>query len=106
MDKNESILLENHVFLPARQRHIFDRDFTIREIRCEQCGVTLAALTIDGEHEAKFVWPFRVRCVAGTHVLEPRGADEPSHTVCYGRAALEYEVREFLKPYALPEQKL
>jgi hypothetical protein len=105
MDKNESVLPKNHVLLPTRPR-MWDRDYTIREIKCEMCGTLLAGLVIPDEHEGTFVWPFKVLCGSkGTHSLIPRTLGENANVICYGRSAREYEVKKFLEPYALPEQK-
>lgn len=95
---------ENRISLPAHAR-MMDRDYTIREIRCDKCGAMLVGLVIPDEHQAKFVWPFTVSCQPPVHVLQVRDPGDPANTTCFGRAARQYEVDKFLEPHQLPEKR-
>ena len=95
----------NHILLPARES--YGGDYTIRQIRCGTCETILCGLTINDEHEAKFVWPFKVVCRGTEHALLPRTVDENANAVCYGTPAVStFEVDSFLGDYLLPEQRL
>ena len=89
---------ENHVFLPSEaKRRIFDRDFSIREIKCATCQTVLCALVIAEEHEADCVWPFDTVCQFPNHLLVAKGTDGASHVFCHGRAVQEWEAKKFLE---------
>jgi len=89
----------NHVLLPNdRYRRIFDRDFTIREVYCDNCKTVLCALVIAEEHEADLVWPHDVLC-GESHLIVPKGTPGAAKVCCKGRAAQEWEAREYLKKY-------
>lgn len=89
----------NHVILPTRRSA--DGDYTIREMKCAECGSVLASSVIADVHEAWWIWPFRVVCKKdlNRHVLISRENGELSNLVCHGRAAQEQEVREYLKKF-------
>lgn len=90
----------NDVKLPSeRYRRVFDRDFTLREIKCKTCDSVLAALLIAEEHEADFVWPFDVICEAAEHRLVPRGTEGAAQLVCHGRPIQEWEAKKYLEKY-------
>jgi hypothetical protein len=90
---------DSHVLLPSESKvRMFDRDFSLREIKCE-CDAVLCALVIVEEHVADVVWPFDVICNKETHVLVPKGTEGAAKVSCHGKAIQEWEAKEYLKKY-------
>lgn len=97
---------ENHVLLPPEsKRRMWDRDFTIREIRCDVCQAVLCSIVIAEEHEADLIWPLDVFCSGSgkTHTLVPKGAAGPPAKVsCNRRAVQEWEAKKYIEQYKSP----